>query len=225
MVQFPELGSRSCYFGVFICIMSECGGNMDAKNKLFSISLPRSSQQHIDCCLQYLSDKAAQRKQYSDSTTVTFVKVSYHRASVYCSPPCFSIKWRQLCNLCTNIFSNSEGIHMNFPSQKNVYSIFLTAHERTFWLTNIEAAVVQTRLLNTEQRITGLQGFHIPGFSGFSLHMMKFPTSNYMKLFHHNGAQQVTMKTSLPKSKKFVGDNWEVWQLESLQLEELFLLF
>lgn len=171
MVQFPELGSRSCYFGVFICIMSECGGNMDAKNKLFSISLPRSSQQHIDCCLQYLSDKAAQRKQYSDSKTVTFVKVSYHRASVYCSPPCFSIKWRQLCNLCTNIFSNSEGIHMNFPSQKNVYSIFLTAHERTFWLTNIEAAVVQTRLLNTEQRITGLQGFHIPGFSGFSLHM------------------------------------------------------
>ena len=144
MAQFPELGSRS-----------------DAKNKLFTISLSRSSQQHIDNYLQYLSDKAAQRNHYSDSTTMTFVKVSYHQASIYCRPLC------QLGNLCTNIFSNSEGIHMNFPSRKNVYSTFLIVHEHTVWLTNIyiEAAVVQSRLLNIKQRIAGLQGYHIPGFS------------------------------------------------------------
>lgn len=33
----PELGGRSSDFGAFMCVMSECGKNMDAREKLFCI--------------------------------------------------------------------------------------------------------------------------------------------------------------------------------------------
>ena len=58
MVPLPELGS-SFNFGVFVCVKSECGSNMDTKE--FCSSLDHSVfQQHIDSCFQCLSDKYEQ---------------------------------------------------------------------------------------------------------------------------------------------------------------------
>lgn len=46
-VPFPELVSHSSDFGV---LMSECGRNIDAKNKLFCIVSFGAFKQHVDCC-------------------------------------------------------------------------------------------------------------------------------------------------------------------------------
>ena len=62
----PENGSPD--FGVFMYILSECGSNMDDKNKLLCSLLLRAFKQHVDSCL---SDEEVQRKQY-----MTVVKVS-----------------------------------------------------------------------------------------------------------------------------------------------------
>lgn len=39
VVPFPELGSVLSSFGVFTCIMSECGSNMDGKKKHLNLTV------------------------------------------------------------------------------------------------------------------------------------------------------------------------------------------
>lgn len=66
-MPFPEMGSLSCNFVVFMCIMSKYGSSMDAK-KIFlgGIILLRVFKQLNDSCFLCLSDKREQKKQYND---------------------------------------------------------------------------------------------------------------------------------------------------------------
>lgn len=54
MVPLPKPRSRSSDFGVFACVILECGGNMDAKKKLFHTLLLKVFKHQVDCSFQYL---------------------------------------------------------------------------------------------------------------------------------------------------------------------------
>lgn len=64
---------------IHMLLMLECGSNMDGCSHI--LTWFSGLKQHI--CLQYLSDKVAQRKQCNDIQSMTLVKVSYHQPSVH----------------------------------------------------------------------------------------------------------------------------------------------
>lgn len=97
---------------------------MDAKKKLFCILLLREFKQHVDSCFVYLSDKEEQRKQYSGNVNMTLENISYHQPDVYFRSlvlyPFFLVKVTAL---------TCVGIHVNFPSLKNVFDTTTSSSE------------------------------------------------------------------------------------------------
>lgn len=68
MVPFAERGSRSPDISVFMCLMSECGSNMDTGEKFFCNVLLTEFKWPLGSCLQYVSDKGNDTVTIRDKT-------------------------------------------------------------------------------------------------------------------------------------------------------------
>lgn len=97
------------------------GLTSQVRKSFFWISVfAQSIKQHIKRCFWYLSDEEEQ----SCTLWSIFHKYAfYHQPNVYFRMPCFSVMWRQICNLCAKYFFllviaiTWEGVPMNCSRQ------------------------------------------------------------------------------------------------------------